>query len=178
MRDTHVQFDPCKYGWPWQPGTLSWVVPTALAVIALKQFPAGWRRRKLASRIRQGVEMLFDRTCPGAGWNAGNGIVHDVPMTPHLDTTAFALLALRDEFNSDLVAKSLVWLEREAKDCQAPWSLSWSILAMHAYGLPVSEAEARLRAMTCDRFEDTATLAVATIALDCEKHGNPFQVMT
>ena len=38
--DTNVQFDPDKYGWPWEPGTCSWVVPTSLALLALKQsFP-------------------------------------------------------------------------------------------------------------------------------------------
>ena len=29
--DRHVRFDPEKYGWPWFPDTLSWVVPTAFA---------------------------------------------------------------------------------------------------------------------------------------------------
>ena len=120
--------------------------------------------------------MLLDRACPGGGWNAGNGVVYGVPMTPHLDTTAIALLALRGERHSDVVTKSLLWLEREAESCQAPWSTAWCILAMHAYGLPVSEAQAHLRTMSLGNLEDTATLALAAIALDCTMHGNPFQV--
>ena len=32
-----VQFNPDKYGWPWFPGTVSWVIPTAFSLIALKQ---------------------------------------------------------------------------------------------------------------------------------------------
>ena len=35
--DTHVRFDPDKFGWPWMPGTCSWVIPTAFSMIALKQ---------------------------------------------------------------------------------------------------------------------------------------------
>ncbi len=38
--DRAVQFDPDKYGWPWFPDTVSWVIPTAFSLIALKQsFP-------------------------------------------------------------------------------------------------------------------------------------------
>ena len=29
--DTHARFDPNKFGWPWMPGTCSWVVPTAFS---------------------------------------------------------------------------------------------------------------------------------------------------
>jgi hypothetical protein len=98
-------------------------------------------------------------------------------MKPHLDVTAIALLALSDEPKSESVAKSLVWLERESRNCKAPWSLAWSILAKHAYGLPVIEEQRRLSGMSRDQFEDTATLAIEAIALDCTEHGNPFEVM-
>ena len=37
--DRHVRFDPDKYGWPWFPDTVSWVVPTAFAILALNQLP-------------------------------------------------------------------------------------------------------------------------------------------
>ena len=121
--------------------------------------------------------MLLDRACPAHGWNAGNGTVYGVPMTPHLDTTATALLALRGEHQSDLVTRSLLWLEREARNCRAAWTLTWCILTMHAYDLSVREAQGRLRAMSLYRFQNTATLAVAAIALDCAAHGNPFEVM-
>jgi hypothetical protein len=35
--DRHVRFDPDKFGWPWFPDTVSWVVPTAFAALALNQ---------------------------------------------------------------------------------------------------------------------------------------------
>jgi hypothetical protein len=38
--DAQAGIDPDKYGWPWIPGANSWVIPTAFAVIALKQFAA------------------------------------------------------------------------------------------------------------------------------------------
>lgn len=122
--------------------------------------------------------MLFDRACPAGGWNAGNGIVYGVPMAPHLDTTAVALLALRGQGNSDLLTKSLLWLEREAGTSQAPWSMAWCILTIHAYGLSVSKLQERMRTASLHQFEDTATLAAAAIALDSTIHGNPFQVVS
>jgi hypothetical protein len=177
-RDTHVRFDPGKYGWPWQAGTLSWVVPTAFAVIALKQCFSVRPSRKIAKRIRLGVQMLLDRACPCGGWNAGNGVVYGAPMSPHLDTTAIAFMALHGEYDNGVIAKSLLWLERETRNCLAPWSLAWSILAMNAYGFSVSNAQARLGAMPVSKLEDTATLAVAALALDCTMYGNPFEVTT
>jgi nucleotide-binding universal stress UspA family protein len=37
--DRHVKFDPDKSGWPWFPDTVSWVVPTSFAILALDQLP-------------------------------------------------------------------------------------------------------------------------------------------
>ena len=45
-------------------------------------------RSRAASRV-------LDRACPDGGWNAGNGVVYGVPLAPHLDDTAIALLALQ-----------------------------------------------------------------------------------
>lgn len=119
-RDTHVRFDPSRFGWPWYAGTCSWVVPTALAVLALKlEFPH-FRSRKVSRRIQTGVEMLFDRACPGGGWNAGNGVVYGRSMVPHIDSTAIALLALQREAAAVTTALSLKWLEGQANDCNAP----------------------------------------------------------
>src|ERR1039458_3093294 len=80
--DRQVRFDPTKYGWPWVPDTVSWVVPTSMALITLE------RAKKLGlihggelwNRLNLGAEMLLDRACPGGGWNAGNGVVYGVPL--------------------------------------------------------------------------------------------------
>jgi len=75
--DRHVRFDPEKFGWPWFPETVSWVVPTAFAVLALNQLPCSCGGLdQVPFRVERGVEMLLDRVCPGVGWNAGNGVVY------------------------------------------------------------------------------------------------------
>ena len=176
--DTRVNFDPDRFGWPWEVGTCSWVVPTAFALLALKQGFLGCRNGKIAHRIERGVEMLQDRACPKGGWNAGNGVVYGTPMTPHIDATAIALLTLRSEPRNRLIHRSLRWLERQANLCLSAWSLAWSILALDAYDEPIASLQQRL-ATVVDPHEtcDTATLAVAALALDCISSGNPFEVV-
>jgi hypothetical protein len=176
--DTHVRFDPNKFGWPWQPGTCSWVVPTALSIIALKQAFVCCRPPEVSFRIRRGMEMLLDRACPGGGWNAGNGVVYGVPLAPHLDATAIALLALAGEQRNDPIASGLDWLERMVANCRAAWSLAWSILALDAYDRPVGGLVDRLCALGNPvHLGDSATLAAVVLAVDCLFEGNVFKVI-
>lgn len=176
--DTHVRFNPDKFGWPWMPGTCSWVIPTALSIIALRQAFVYCKRDQVSCRIRRGVDMLLDRACPGGGWNAGNGVVYGSPLAPHLDATAAALLALRGEERDTTVAESLDWLEHSAPTCPVPWSLAWSILSLDAHDRPSESLIDRLWAMS-DFYQpwDSATLALVTLALDCPVAGHVFKVI-
>jgi hypothetical protein len=166
--DRHVRFNPDKFGWPWFPDTVSWVVPTAFAILALNQLPCGCSGFELAAwRVDRGVEMLIDRACPGGGWNAGNGIVYGAAVAPHPDDTAIALLALRDRPQDPGVQSSLDYLERTGPTLTAPWSLAWAILAVAAYRRPITLLRGQLLALP-DLFyiEDTSTLALVCLALD------------
>jgi Prenyltransferase and squalene oxidase repeat len=111
--DRKVRFDPDKYGWPWTVGTSSWVVPTAYSLIALRQAFTCCVPEVAYLRLKTGMEMLIDRGCPGGGWNAGNGVVYDVPLEPHVDTTSLALLALVPHGTDPFVKISLDWLQRQ-----------------------------------------------------------------
>ena len=85
--DRQVRFNPDKFGWPWFPDTVSWVVPTAFAMLALKQLPCSCEGFQQAPfRVERGIEMLLDRACPGGGWNAGNGVVYGAAVAPILTT--------------------------------------------------------------------------------------------
>ena len=177
--DRHVRFDPDKFGWPWMPETVSWVVPTACSLLALKERFGTSPPDQVQFRFRRGVEMLYDRICPQGGWNAGNGVVYGQPLAPHLDTTAIALLALRSEPVSDLVTLSLDWLGQRAQSCSAPWSLSWTILALDAYGRPTYPLLARLaEASDPGETKDDATLALISLAFDCALGRNIFKGST
>src|SRR5215469_6759743 len=166
--DRHVRFDPVKFGWPWFPNTLSWVVLTAFSLLALKQSLCSCGSFEQAPfRVGRGMEMLLDRACPGGGWNAGNGVVYGAPVAPHPDDTAIALLALTDHRQDTLVQRGLQYLEHAAVDLNAPWSLAWAILALAAYGRDVTSLQRSLASrLDLLAMEDTSTLALVLLALD------------
>ena len=169
--DRHVRFDPDKFGWPWVPDTVSWVVPTAFAILALDQLSCTCGGFEIVpSRVDRGVEMLTDRACPGGGWNAGNGVVYGTPVAPHPDDTAIALLALSNRRQGPIVKAALNYLEGSAPALTAPWSLAWAILALTAHRRPVTLLRRALLELT-DLFdiEDTSTLALVCFALDHER---------
>lgn len=173
--DRHVRFDPDKYGWPWMPETISWVVPTAYSLLALKHARGISQRERVQHRIRRGVEMLYDRICPEGGWNAGNGVVYGFPLAPHADTTALALLSLWSEPPNNFITASLDWLERRAETLFAPWSLAWTIHALDAFGRPTELLTDRLFCITeHSPINDCTTLAIATLALGCGEGLNLF----
>lgn len=177
--DRKVRFDPDKYGWPWASGSASWVIPTAVSVIALKQYTVCNRLEASEKRIKLGVEMLLDRVCVAGGWNSGNGIVYRVPLRPHVEATAIALLALQDEQRNVMIDKSLEWLKLSAASINAVASLAWCILSLFVYQEPVNGLKNRLATIIGDRrsIQDNSTLATAILALRCGEMIHPFMVL-
>jgi hypothetical protein len=187
LSDRRVRFDPRKYGWPWVPDTVSWVLPTSMALITMERAKRrGWIcGREVENRLRLGAEMLLDRACPGGGWNAGNAVVYGVPLRPHIDATALALAALRFHYGLPVVRNSLTWM-LDRMECPSAYSLAWAILAAAAYKdvradvLPAIDiARNRLAALVEDpkTVEDTSTIALAALALGPDGANNPFEVI-
>jgi hypothetical protein len=177
--DRNVRFNPDKYGWPWCPGAGSWVIPTAFSVVAIKQFSVCSRSDESEKRIQLGVEMLADRACVSGGWNSGNSVVYGVPLPPHVEATAVALLALQDEPRSKIVHASVNWLESRAVEIDAVSSLSWCILTLFVYQRRFEELKRRLAAVVGDgsAIRNNATLATAVLALRCGEMIHPFMVL-
>ena len=169
--DRHVRFDPDKFGWPWIPDTVSWVVPTAFAILALSQVPCSCGGLEdIPVRVDRGIEMLIDRACPGGGWNAGNGVVYGSALAPHPDDTAIALLALGNRTQHPVVQTSVDWLEQTTSTLTAPWSLAWAVLALAAHGRAVGSLITSLTALPdVSANDDTCTLALVCLAGDCRR---------
>jgi len=142
---TLVRQDHSLRGWSWTPGTSSWVEPTSLALLALNRFPDERLLRGAARRRRLGEAMLYDRMCPGGGWNAGNPQVYGVAGEPSVGPTAWALLALRRYAERPENQQSLEWLERTGKSATGPGSLALAQLCLQAYGRPGEAVAAALR---------------------------------
>ena len=177
--DRNVHFDPDKYGWPWISGSASWVIPTAFSLIAIKQFTACNRSEASEKRIHLGVEMLLDRACVDGGWNSGNSVVYGVPLRPHVEATAIALLALQDEQRTEMIRKSLSWLRQNAASIDSVSSLAWCILSLFVYQEPIGGLKNRLATIVGDGRDtrNNATLATAILALKCGEMIHPFEVL-
>ena len=177
--DRNVRFDPDKYGWPWVTGSASWVIPTAFSIIAIEQFTVCNRSEESEKRIHLGVEMLLDRECVDGGWNSGNSLVYGVPLRPHVEATAIALLALQDEQRAEMVQKSLSWLRQNAASVDSVSSLAWCILTLFVYQESVEPLKNRLATIMGDGREvrNNATLATALLALKCGEMIHPFVVL-
>jgi hypothetical protein len=177
--DRNVRFDPDKYGWPWVTGSASWVIPTAFSIIAIEQFTVCNRSEESEKRIHLGVEMLLDRACVDGGWNSGNSVVYGVPLRPHVEATAIALLALQDEQRTEMVQKSLSWLRQNAASVDSVSSLAWCILSLFVYQEPIGGLKNRLATIIGNGrdIRNNATLATALLALKCGEMIHPFEVL-
>jgi hypothetical protein len=177
--DRAVQFRPEFYGWPWIEGTCSWVIPTGLMMVALKQFVYCKPRAEASRRLRLGAQMLRDRSCPGGGWNAGNSVVYGIPLAAHVESTAIALLGLQGEPDHPMIRTGMDWLEKRALAEQGIASLSWTVLCFGAYGCEIEVVQAKIAEQLNNASalpSNTATLALALLALRCQKMIHPFIV--
>jgi hypothetical protein len=174
--DRQVRFDPAKSGWPWVPETVSWVAPTAIAVLALR----AWNRE--SSRTAAGAGMLLDRACPQGGWNAGNSVVFGVELDPHPDFTAMALLALRGSGQraNTIVVRSVDYLVTRLNVSSSPYSLAWALMALNAYGNRAADhLRRRLEAYcTSCTLESLPARVLALLALALEQPAFTFEGTT
>jgi hypothetical protein len=161
-----IDQDPNLRGWPWTTGASSWLEPTAYALLALKSF-APKLPRGARARIEEGERLVYDRMCPGGGWNYGNSVVLDEALEPYPDTTAIALLALRQHADTDASQRSLEVLELLLPEHDSGLALSWSVLCLDAYGRETEPLRARLEASFAARgfLDDTRSIALACLAL-------------
>jgi hypothetical protein len=121
-------------GWGWTPGTSSWVEPTSFALISLEHagsrvLPSNARRRRELA-----TAMLYDRMCPGGGWNCGNPRVYGVPGEPLVVPTVWALIALRHDPARQENIESMDWLERNIANIHSGGSLALARICLDTYG--------------------------------------------
>jgi hypothetical protein len=156
-------------GWSWTPGTSSWVEPTACALILLHalssakiNIPEAEKRRALAEA------MLYDRMCPGGGWNSGNSEVYGVAGEPLIGPTVWALLALQGYRDRSENQMGLKWLLSRRETIQGPGSLALAHICFRAYGCDVPSMVPALReAYARNQFMDNVLVAaMCAVALD------------
>lgn len=158
-------------GWSWTPGAASWVEPTAYALILLDAVSAKLHPPSAANRKGLGEAMLWDRMCPGGGWNSGNPLVYGVAGVRRVGPTAWALLALRAHANRAESRQSLDWLEQEYPRISGPLSLTLAHICLEAYRRGQDGFAARLGALyETNRFlESVPAAAMSLMALNVDR---------
>lgn len=176
--DQAVRLQPERYGWPWTPGAASWIIPTSLAILALSALPLLHLRAEVRARVDLGCRMLLDRRCPDGGWNAGNSIVLGVPLAAHVDTTALALLALRQAEAKADIAADVDWLAARLVNCPSPYSLALGLWAMRVHGRDADGIIRHLAAFWREEHESStvcdSTPALSVLALRAPVGRRPF----
>lgn len=129
ISDDPVDHDPAILGWPWIDRTHSWVIPTGLAVLALRL--AGQAGHE---RVKDGLRLLLNRQLPGGGWNYGNTRVFGMLLHPMPESTGVALSALAGAADRSQVAASLEYLGKVTPPLRTPKGLAWSLLGLGAWG--------------------------------------------
>ncbi|HEY4362000.1 MAG TPA: prenyltransferase/squalene oxidase repeat-containing protein [Bryobacteraceae bacterium] len=123
-------------GWPWKPGTSSWVEPTAHALVALKKAAAkATQLASLTQRVKLGEALLLDVRCIDGGWNYGNrtdGRNNLLPSYP--ETTALALVGLQGRTD---IGASLDLALKYIRDGASPMAAAWLNIALRLHGKSV-----------------------------------------
>ena len=156
--DRHVRFDPDKFGWPWFPDTVSWVVPTTFAILAFNQLPCtcgGFElapfARKSGSRDAHGSRLSRWRMECGKRRRL-RGRRCTAPRRHGNCALGAPLSATRPSCQT-----SLNYLERTAPTLTAPWSLAWAILALAAHRRPITSVRRALLAFRICSTSKTRT---------------------
>jgi hypothetical protein len=105
------------------------------------------------------------------------GIVFGAALTPHIDATSIALLALTDDPDGT-AAQGLEWLRQASIGCSSVYSLAWSVLAFSTHRDPaLDHCAERLAAVLSSKasMSNVETLSLVAIAMNAaDGNGNPF----
>jgi len=156
-------------GWNWTPGTSSWVEPTACVLIFLHQlfvaktFPEGAEKRRGLAEA-----MLYDRMCPGGGWNSGNSEVYGVAGEPLIGPTVWALIALQEYRERAENQEGLRWLLSARERIQGPVSLALAHICFQVHGCETPSVVPALRKSFQENQFLGSVLAAAACAVALE----------
>jgi hypothetical protein len=155
-------------GWGWTPQTSSWVEPTAFALMALRGASPQDLPGNAAERRASAIALLYDRMCPGGGWNCGNPRVYGVDGEALGLSTCWALLALRDAPEKPGRPLSLGWLQKAFEKIESAGSLAVARMTLENYGIEPPQAKHDLQHWTAQDLaeEGTHVLAWVCLALD------------
>jgi hypothetical protein len=164
--------DDSLRGWGWTPRTSSWVEPTSFALLAMRQCPRDLLPPAATRRQRLAEGLLYDRICPGGGWNCGNPRVYGVAGESLVVPTAWALLALRDHPERSENVMSLAWLEKSVGSIHGAGSLALARICLETYGRiwPADTPKLHDFHQKNEFLQSVQVVAWACLALNPQRH--------
>lgn len=119
-------------GWPWKPGTSSWVEPTAHSLVALKRASARAGSKDLNDRVRLGEAQLIGVRSKDGGWNYGSRAALGVELPSYPETTGLALVGLQGRSETAPFLGEAVKLAGETK---SPLAKAWLAIGLRLNGV-------------------------------------------
>ncbi len=158
--------DPTIKGWHWTARAHPWVEPTAYLLLALRTCGHGGHDRAKAA-----VRLLIDRQLATGGWNVGTTVSFGQQTRPTPEATGLALQALAGLVPKPAVEKSMAYLRSQLPLLNAPMSLGWAILGLHAWQETIEQPQERIL-QVLNRQEqsgpyDTFALSLLLLAWHC-----------
>jgi len=163
-------YDTTIPGWPWTAGDFSFVEPTSLAIIFLKQ-----QGHSQSDPVRQGVSLLHDRALPAGGWNYGEPRVLGGDLFPTVLPTALSLLALADE-TDDTTTSGLDDLLAQRGQISSLLSLGWATIALNVHDALDEAWQSDVVTRWCElpaKRRDPMSTALCLLGL-ANREGHPF----
>lgn len=154
-------------GWPWIAKTHPWVEPTAYVLLALRVCGRGSH-----SRTQDAVRLLMDRQLANGGWNVGTTVTFGKQMWPTPEASGLGLQALAGLVPKPAVQRSIEYLRSQLPTLNAPMSLAWAILGLHAWQETLDQPHERILQVLASQEQlgpyDTFSLGLLLLAWHCD----------
>lgn len=136
--ENNIGHDRKFAGWPWLPGTSSWIEPTSHALVALKCAAPHISSGELRRRVTLAEGMILRRRCVDGGWNYGSRAALGIDLPSYPETTALALLGLQScgeaDLSRDLIRARELWQQASARLGRA-----WLAISLRNFGVDLPE---------------------------------------
>lgn len=130
--ENHIGHDRKFAGWPWLPGTTSWIEPTSHTLVALKRAAPHVNLTGLRRRVALAEAMILQRRCADGGWNYGSRAALGIALPSYPETTALALLGLQSCADADL-GQDLIRARELWQRCESRLGRAWLAVSLRSF---------------------------------------------
>lgn len=157
--------DPIQNSWPWQPGELTWIEPTAYTILALKDLSVD-----AATKLRMdaGISYFQRQRCLQGGWTVGDPLMFESALPAHVHTTAVVLMAMMAYSPDSIQPEDILELRRDMQEDGGALAFSWGLLVLRTLGEEEESSFAHLfeiQGSNGDWNDNPYTTALAIMAI-------------